>query len=66
MMQGAVVAIENPDHRIFGLQYHPEVAHTEQGTDTLRHFLLDIAGGLVDDCSSIVYDSDQPLCHDSL
>lgn len=42
--QGAVVAIENPDRRIFGLQYHPEVMHTEQGTDTIRHFLLDIAG----------------------
>eukprot|EP00775_Hariotina_reticulata_P013059 gene13059-13186_t len=42
--QGAVVAIENTDRRIFGLQYHPEVMHTEQGTDTIRHFLLDIAG----------------------
>eukprot|EP00879_Flechtneria_rotunda_P004705 GHRR01004969.1.p1 GENE.GHRR01004969.1~~GHRR01004969.1.p1 ORF type:complete len:554 (+),score=164.75 GHRR01004969.1:648-2309(+) len=41
--QGAVVAIEHPEHRIFGLQYHPEVMHTEQGTDTIRHFLLDIA-----------------------
>jgi hypothetical protein len=39
-----VVAIESQARRIFGLQYHPEVAHTEQGTDTLRHFLLDIAG----------------------
>jgi len=39
-----VVAIENPERRIFGLQYHPEVMHTEQGTDTIRHFLLDIAG----------------------
>ncbi len=28
--QGAVVAIENQERRIFGLQYHPEVAHTEQ------------------------------------
>jgi GMP synthase (glutamine-hydrolysing) len=44
ILQGAVVAIENQERRIFGLQYHPEVAHTEQGTDTLRHFLLDIAG----------------------
>lgn len=25
--QGAIVAIENPERRIFGLQYHPEVAH---------------------------------------
>lgn len=43
-LQGAVVAIENADRRIFGLQYHPEVMHSEQGTDTIRHFLLDIAG----------------------
>jgi GMP synthase (glutamine-hydrolysing) len=44
MLQGAVVAIENPERRIFGLQYHPEVMHTEQGTDTIRNFLLDISG----------------------
>jgi GMP synthase (glutamine-hydrolysing) len=44
LAQGAVVGIENPERRIFGLQYHPEVMHTEQGTDTIRHFLLDIAG----------------------
>ena len=44
LLQGAVVAIEHPERRIFGLQYHPEVMHTEQGTDTIRHFLLDIAG----------------------
>ena len=25
--QGAIVAIENPERRIFGLQYHPEVVH---------------------------------------
>ena len=25
--QGAIVAIENPARRIFGLQYHPEVVH---------------------------------------
>jgi len=42
--QGAVVAVEHPDRRIFGLQYHPEVHHSEGGTDTLRHFLLGVAG----------------------
>lgn len=42
--QGAVVAIEDPERKIYGLQYHPEVMHTEGGTDTLRHFLLDLAG----------------------
>ena len=42
--QGAVVAIEHPARRIFGLQYHPEVMHSEGGAETLRHFLLDVAG----------------------
>ena len=28
--QGAVVAIENPSRKIFGLQYHPEVVHSER------------------------------------
>jgi GMP synthase (glutamine-hydrolysing) len=39
-----VVAIENPSKRIYGLQYHPEVMHTENGTDTLRHVLLELGG----------------------
>ncbi|EFN56364.1 hypothetical protein CHLNCDRAFT_144859 [Chlorella variabilis] len=41
--QGAIVAIEHPKRRIFGLQYHPEVVHSERGAETIRHFLFDIA-----------------------
>lgn len=41
---GAVVAIENPERKIFGLQYHPEVTHSERGQETIRHFLFHIAG----------------------
>lgn len=41
--QGAIVAIENVKARMYGLQYHPEVMHTDQGTETLRHFLFEIA-----------------------
>jgi GMP synthase (glutamine-hydrolysing) len=41
--QGAVVGIENPSRNIFGLQYHPEVMHSERGAETLKHFLFDIA-----------------------
>ncbi len=37
-----VTAIENPESKIFGLQFHPEVAHTPQGIDILRNFLLEI------------------------
>jgi GMP synthase (glutamine-hydrolysing) len=42
--QGAVVAIENPSRSIFGLQYHPEVVHSERGAATIKRFLFDIAG----------------------
>jgi GMP synthase (glutamine-hydrolysing) len=35
-------AIENKERRIFGLQFHPEVFHTERGTDILRNFLFDV------------------------
>ena len=44
LMQGAIVAVECPSKRIYGLQYHPEVMHSDRGTPTLRHFLLQIAG----------------------
>lgn len=42
---GAPVAVfENTDTKVFGVQYHPEVAHTPFGQDVLRHFLLNEAG----------------------
>jgi GMP synthase (glutamine-hydrolysing) len=37
-------AIGDPDKRIFGLQFHPEVTHTPQGTSLLRAFLYDVCG----------------------
>jgi GMP synthase (glutamine-hydrolysing) len=39
-----VAAFENPKRRIFGLQFHPEVTHTENGTALLRRFVFDICG----------------------
>ncbi len=36
--------IEAPDRRIWGVQYHPEVAHTPHGQDLLTRFLHDLAG----------------------
>ncbi|PWA53550.1 GMP synthase (glutamine-hydrolyzing), putative / glutamine amidotransferase [Artemisia annua] len=42
--QGAVAAVENRERRFYGLQYHPEVTHSPEGMQTLRHFLLDICG----------------------
>lgn len=42
--QGCRVAIEDPERKFFGLQYHPEVVHSKRGLATLRHFLTGIAG----------------------
>jgi GMP synthase (glutamine-hydrolysing) len=39
---GAVTAIENTERRIFGLQFHPEVAHTPRGKEILKNFLFDV------------------------
>lgn len=39
---GAITAIENKESRIFGLQFHPEVAHTPLGKKILRNFLFDV------------------------
>lgn len=39
-----VAALENDERRIFGLQFHPEVQHTERGQDLLKRFLYDAAG----------------------
>jgi GMP synthase (glutamine-hydrolysing) len=35
---------EDPARRIFAVQFHPEVRHTEHGTDILRNFALKICG----------------------
>jgi GMP synthase (glutamine-hydrolysing) len=41
---GSPAAMENPSSRIYALQFHPEVTHTEGGKELLKHFLLDLAG----------------------
>ena len=41
---GAVAALEDPDRRLYGVQFHPEVAHTARGQEVLKHFLYDVAG----------------------
>ena len=40
----AVAAFEDLSARRAGVQFHPEVAHTQQGQEMLRRFLHDIAG----------------------
>lgn len=37
-------AIEDRERRIYGVQFHPEVYHTDHGTEILRNFLFDICG----------------------
>ena len=39
-----VAAFENLDRRLAGVQWHPEVLHTEHGQAVLEHFLHRIAG----------------------
>jgi GMP synthase (glutamine-hydrolysing) len=40
----AVAAIENPERKWWAVQFHPEVRHTQSGTDILRNFALVICG----------------------
>lgn len=37
-----VAAMENPESRMYGVQFHPEVVHTPFGTDFLKAFLFDV------------------------
>jgi GMP synthase (glutamine-hydrolysing) len=39
-----IAAIEAEDKNIYGLQFHPEVAHTVEGKRILHNFLFDICG----------------------
>ena len=39
-----VAAFEHTGRRLAGVQWHPEVLHTEHGQKVLEHFLLQIAG----------------------
>lgn len=41
---GAITAIENETEKLFGLQFHPEVAHTPLGKEILRNFVFDVCG----------------------
>ena len=37
-----VAAFEAPERALYGVQFHPEVAHTEHGTDILKNFAFDV------------------------
>ena len=39
-----VAALEDRERRIYGVQFHPEVAHTVRGQEMLKHFLYEVCG----------------------
>ena len=39
-----MAVIESPTRKIWGVQYHPEVGHTEHGQDVLEQFLHQLVG----------------------
>ncbi|MGO9582371.1 MAG: glutamine-hydrolyzing GMP synthase [Acidimicrobiales bacterium] len=40
----AVAALEDPARGLYGVQFHPEVVHTERGQELLRRFLFEVCG----------------------
>jgi GMP synthase (glutamine-hydrolysing) len=39
-----IAAMANPDDRLYGVQFHPEVAHSPRGRQVLSNFVFDICG----------------------
>ena len=39
-----IIAYENSDATLAGVQFHPEVMHSENGQEILRHWLINIVG----------------------
>jgi len=39
-----VAALEHRERAIYGVQFHPEVVHSERGQEMLEHFLFEVAG----------------------
>lgn len=42
--ENAISVIEAPARKMYALEFHPEVHHTEHGSDILRNFVRDICG----------------------
>jgi GMP synthase (glutamine-hydrolysing) len=39
-----IIAFEEPSRGFFGVQFHPEVRHTEYGIEILKNFLFEVCG----------------------
>ncbi|HEX4003713.1 MAG TPA: glutamine-hydrolyzing GMP synthase [Candidatus Acidoferrales bacterium] len=42
--ENAVAAVEDPARKFYGVEFHPEVNHTERGTEVLQNFVFAICG----------------------
>ena len=42
--ENAVAAVENRTKKFYGVEFHPEVNHTDSGTEILRNFVFEISG----------------------
>jgi GMP synthase (glutamine-hydrolysing) len=40
LTENAVAAVEDPQRKFYGVEFHPEVKHTDRGTEILRNFLF--------------------------
>lgn len=43
-----VAAFENPERKLYGTQFHPEVENTPNGTAMIRNFLYEVCGAVGD------------------
>jgi GMP synthase (glutamine-hydrolysing) len=53
----AVAAMEDRDRRLYGVQFHPEVVHTERGSEILKRFLYEACGAAPTWTSHSIIDS---------
>lgn len=44
----AIAAYQIKEEKVWGVQFHPEVFHSEDGTQLLKNFVVDICGGKQD------------------
>ena len=42
--EAPVAALGDPQRKIYGVQFHPEVVHTDRGQELLERFLFDVCG----------------------